>query len=1024
MAGQEVAVWGAAELCAALLGSPEIRWHAASLIIPRRQTRALLYYLAARLQPLPRQQLCFVFWPDAPESVARRNFTRLLNHLRRVLPDPDILIAADDRVLLDPQRVESDTAALHRLWTAYTQAAPPRDSAALELRQAVTLYRGPFLEGFSLPGHAEFELWAAAESEHWQRVYLKILATLTEEAANVGDYPSAIAHAQRYLVIDDLSEEIHRRLIALYGEVEDRHAAQQQFERCVTILERELGVDPLPETQMTYRAALEGRGRASTSPELRPVWEMLPGLDAPLVGRQEALLHLESAYRATRSGQGRFVLITGEPGIGKSRLMRDFATRLEGQALILVGAGHRDTRAMPYQPVIQALRLGFKLRPPDLLSHARWLVEAARLMPELRDVYPTLPDPASLQSAEVRARLFESLRGLTLSLAGGRRPLLLCLDDLQWADSVTLEWLTYLGRELRAVPLLIIGTCRSSDGETVAELRRELQRCGALSELPLTGLEAPAILQLLRQPACAHLAPGQADILAGRLRRATGGNPFFILETLRGWIESGCAEERLADLNAAEREWPLPDTVRDAVHARLARLSSQARQALEAGAVLSETFDFDVVHLTSGRQALETVDALDELVARQLLVEQPPDDGPSRFRFQHVIVREVVYRGLSTWRRRLLHRRAAEVLQKLHPDDAVALAGHYENAGEPGQAARYALQAGLAAKAIFAHVEGRAHFDRALALLQQDAASPKDSANHRLQIEALNGRGWVHRLLGDMEAFDRDSQAIARLATALDDPRIAARLRWREAYAHRWFCRYASARHAAEAGLRLSQETGDMLLEGMCWREVGRVARAAGNYERAQQALEQARRIFADAGEIVYELHALSNLSTLAWCQGDDALASAWAQQALTQCDALHLPLERRLSLGDLGAAAVSRGDRDAARRYLEESLSIARQIADRTQEIFCLGHLGWLDVQEQRPSDALAHLHAALRLAEQIHSCTEQSWLHAGLAEAQSMLGDKATATIHAQRALHLAQTFGQAYELALATQIIKRKT
>ncbi len=1009
------------DLSISMLGAPEVRWQTKPLLIPRRQTRALLYYLAARLQPLPRQHLCFIFWPDMAEAAARRNFSRLLNHLRRTLPDPDILIATDERVLLDPQRAWSDTATLDRLWTAYTQAAPPRHSAAQALRQAAALYRGPFLDGFSLPDHAEFELWVSTESEHWQRLYLKMLAALTDEAASAGDYASAIAHAQRYLAVDDLCEDIHRRLIALYGAVEDRSAAQQQFERCVTILERELGVDPLPETQMTYHAVLEGRRSPPTSPELRPVWETLPGLTAPLVGRHEALAFLESAYRATRAGQGRFVLISGEPGIGKSRLMRDFAARLEGQALIIAGAGHPDTRAMPYQPLIQALRLGFKLRPPELLSHSRWLVEAARLMPELRDVYPTLPDPAPLQSAEVRARLFESLRELVLSLASGRRPLLLCLDDLQWADSVTLEWLAYLGRALRSTPVLILGTCRSGDGETIAELRAALRRCDVLSELPLAGLEAPAIWQLLHQPACAHLEPGQADMLAGRLHRATGGNPFFILETLRGWIESGCADERLADLSAAERDWPLPDSVRDAVNSRLARLSSQARQVLEAGAVLGETFDFDAAHLTSGRRAMETVDGLDELVARQLLVEHPPDNGSSRFRFQHAIVREVVYRSLSTWRRRLLHRRAAEVLAKLRPDAAVILAGHYENAGAPAQAAQYALRAGLAAKLIFAHVEGRAHFDHALALLQQEAAAPQDAGNHRLQIEALNGRGWVHRLLGDMEAFDRDSQAIARLAAPLGDPRIMAQLHWREAYAQRWFCRYAEARRAAEAGLRLSRAAGDTLLEGMCWRELGRVARAVGDYERAQTVLEQARRIFAAAGEIVYELHALSNLSTLAWCQGDAALAAAWAQQALHQCDTLHLPLERRLPLGDLGAAAILRGDGDTARRDLQESLDIARQIADRTQEIFCLGHLGWLDVQEQQPSDALKHLHAALNLAEQIHSCTEQSWLHTGLAEAHTLLGDAGKATFHAQRALHLAQSLGQAYELALVTRFNK---
>ena len=144
------------------------------------------------------------------------------------------------------------------------------------------------------------------------------------------------------------------------------------------------------------------------------------------------------------------------------------------------------------------------------------------------------------------------------------------------------------------------------------------------------------------------------------------------------------------------------------------------------------------------------------------------------------------------------------------------------------------------------------------------------------------------------------------------------------------------------------------------------------------------------------------------------------ARRTLTRCDQAGLHFNRRLALGDMGAAAVAMGDTDSAIQWLMESLAVSRQIADRTQEIFCLGHLGWLCVKLEQPALALEHLCAALALAEQIGSRTEQSWLHAGLAEAHRLSGDLGQAAAHAQRALELAQAHGRAYDQELARQVL----
>ncbi|MBI1879113.1 MAG: hypothetical protein HYR94_12985 [Chloroflexi bacterium] len=412
---------------------------------------------------------------------------------------------------------------------------------------------------------------------------------------------------------------------------------------------------------------------------------------------------------------------------------------------------------------------------------------------------------------------------MLLNLATQYPPVILCLDDLHWADEGTLIWLGYLARQLKHTPILVLGVYRLEEIASVTALRTELARLGLLQEIKLEGLSQPETLSLIR---CLSGQSTGAELFSQRLHRETGGNPFFILETLRVLFEGGLLWQdemgwntRVDKTTKDYGELPLPDTVCEAIRVRVRRLSSQVQQVLDAGAVIGSQFGFDLVHATSGRQESEVIEALETLLARQIISEYE-----GKYRFNHNLIWAVVYRGLSYGRRRLLHRRAGEALEKLQPDDAATMIRHFERAEEPGRAAQYALQAGLVAKAVFAHTEARAYFDHALALLEQEAAHLREpetaAANYRLRIQTLAERGWALRLLGDMEAYARDSQEVAWLAGRLRDLHTLAHLRWREAYTHRWFCRYAEAREAAEECLRLSQVATAPTVEAMCQREV------------------------------------------------------------------------------------------------------------------------------------------------------------------------------------------------------------
>ena len=208
----------------------------------------------------------------------------------------------------------------------------------------------------------------------------------------------------------------------------------------------------------------------------------------------------------------------------------------------------------------------------------------------------------------------------------------------------------------------------------------------------------------------------------------------------------------------------------------------------------------------------------------------------------------------------------------------------------------------------------------------------------------------------------------------------------------------------------------------MCWREAGLAARQMGDYEQAQTALELALDLYMDRAETVYAIHTLGNLATLYWYRGEFEKAMALSRQGLEQCEAAKLDPERRLPLGDLGAAAAHLDETGLAQQCLLESLEIARQIEDRTQEIFCLGHLGWLAIKLKEPAEAVERLQAGLALAESIRSCTEQSWLLSGLAEACHLSGEGQQARKCAQRALEQATATGQPYAERLARSILDK--
>ncbi len=984
------------ELRVYLLGPPHVETIDAPLSIPRRQVRALLYRLAAQARPTPRERLCFLFWPDISESEARRRLTHLLTHLRHGLPDPDLLLAPGDRVGLAPPRVFSDLVTFRRL--------SGHDDDAGSLRRATELYRGLFLTGFTLAGCPEFQAWVLQQRRACERRYLDVLTALIEEHTARQEYDAAIAYARRYLATDELAEDVHRRLIALYAASGKRSAALRQFERCAAVLERDLGVRPLPETRAVYERALEGKRPSVARPLPDLSWGTLPSLDVPLVGRDEICRKLREAFNHARAGRGRVVLLSGEPGIGKSRLMEAFATRRGDRALILAGTARPQEQALPYQPVVDLLRSVPDWRPLRTSIQDVWLAEASRLLPELRERFPDLPQPLPAEPGEARTRLLEALCHLVLGLTAGTRPLLLCLDGLQWADSATLDWLGYLGRRMADHPVLVLGTDRSKGQGAGDELRDELRRLSVLSEYHVTGLEPDSVIQIVR-----HLTgprPG-VEALSSRLHRTTGGNPFFLLEILRALQEAGQLSEDLAALE----EIPLPDTVRQAVEARLRRLGPHAQQLLEAGAILGASFDFDLVHRTAGRGEMETIDGLDEAVARQILVEEPPG-----YRFRHALIRQTVEARLGPVRRHLLHRRAAQALEQIDPEAAARIARHFELGGEGEKALTHYRRAAEQAEELFAWQEAEEIQGRILDLLDRldpDCSRPEHLA---LRGQILVSRAHVRFLQGRLADRDADLAELADLAASSGDQNLRLQTLVHRVRYLNLDAKYEEAARLAEEGLELAalldrDETRSRLLA-----QIGFAHYFLGRPGPALTALESALAGAGEEADPAMRGRITHILGYVYFHRGDYARSLSYQQEAY----ACHRAVgdHNRVAWDglDIGALHLELGHFAEAREQLTEHLALARRIGAQPAEAYGLTLLGYWELYRGRYPSALDCFREALSMQQVLRSEHGSVVAGLGMGLALRCLGELAQARRWLRRAVRRARSIAHRRRLAEA--------
>ncbi|HEX4280931.1 MAG TPA: AAA family ATPase [Solirubrobacteraceae bacterium] len=414
-------------------------------------------------------------------------------------------------------------------------------------------------------------------------------------------------------------------------------------------------------------------------------------------------------------GGGRIVLLAGDAGVGKTTLIAELARQVHGAgAIVLAGRSPRET-VVPYQPFLEALRhWALNALVADLRANTReYGPELARLIPELRRRVPDMPPPPQDEPETERYRLFEAVVGLLTDLSRSA-PVLLVLDDLQWADRPTLLLLRHLARATNPARVLILGSYRSAErGDTFTNALSELRRDRLASELDIKGLDEVETAELVRLRA--GEAPARA--FARALYEETEGNPFFVEEIIRHLIEAGV---KVGSASASElQRFGLPEGVKQVIAFRLMRLGAPAAELLRVAAVIGRDVDGELLESVVQLGDDEFLAALEEALGAVLLVES--DERPGSYLFSHALIRETLYESMSALRRARIHKRVGEAIEaaqgRRHERYLPELAYHFTRAADPDDAEKaitYAFRAGEQATTMLAHEEAAEHYARAL----------------------------------------------------------------------------------------------------------------------------------------------------------------------------------------------------------------------------------------------------------------------------------------------------------------------
>ncbi len=918
-----------------LFGRPELHLDGRHEFLAANQVDQFLAYLAFRGQWVPREALIFLFWPDRLDAVGRQYLRKLLHRARQEIGGVE---AEGDRIRW---LVPTDVQAWHE-----AMDAP-------DLQRALALVRGPLLEGLDVNVSETYGAWLEAERSQKQRRLSDAVVARCRELE--GDAPhEAIELATALSALDPLDERAVQCRLRALAQAGREDALEPVFQAFADRLALEVGGEPLPETRALVQGAPPGSTVANAGPPA------LPGGPARVprawgstsfVGRRSELGQLEERLAAALAGHGGVVSVEGEAGVGKTRLIEHFLSRLPPGPLAFAARCYERDLSAPLEPIRTALG-------------------------DLHDAGPARrPEDLRFGTTEPRER-GHAIRGLTarlLAAAVEHGGAILFIDDLQWADAATLEFLSYAANRVQDVPVLIVVSHRREDRHLLERWHAQLAERRAIRSVRLVRFDGEQTRTLVAQ--LFEGDEGELVPFAQYVHDESEGNPFYVLEYLR-WLRE---HERMgaAIWNRIERT-AVPESVRSLIWARYRALDDEARAVLDVAAVLGRGFEFDLLVRASERDPMALWATVEPLLASGVLVTLP--DGT--FALSHDKLRQTVYESLGPPVRRTLHGRVAAAL-----DDAGAgaaeLAHHYLRAEIWSDAYASLLAAATGAEAESAWEVALQAYQRVLGLLER-----LDDPD-RKRFDVLQA---MERLLDYMNRRSEWIDVIERLsalARRLDEPRLLAEAALkRMAMASMSGDTDGATAAFAEANAIFVKE-GDAAAQARAYRDVAYLAWIRGDYLAVLDASAHAARIFERLGHRSALAATLENVSHAHRWLGDETEASRWAEASAVVYEEQGSTLAAYVRLDVRSWFHMRRGEDAAAAAVLEKLMPICLQLEDKRLVIETHMHLGKTYLKIGHVEAALQQFESAIRLGVVTGDPRHEGYASLGVGAIHERLGD-----------------------------------
>jgi DNA-binding SARP family transcriptional activator len=971
-----------------------------ALALSSKKAQALLAYLALEAaRPHYREALSGLLWPERPDQAARGSLRQALQELRRAIGDngafSPLLLVSRETIQLNPDAdywLDVD-AFEKRAVITLRESSLDRETADIEaLCAAIALYRGPFLEGFSLGDSPAFEEWLLLKREQFNHQMLLALNALAALYEKHRAYDDALACVRRIIAMEPWQEEAHQHAMYLLTLAGRRGEALAQYRDCRNSMARELGVEPGSEITALYERIRDGaippsllaRTWAADKQNLPPHPVSTHRAEPPaLVAREQELAKLSGLLSQALAGEGRVALITGEAGSGKTALVEEFARQaMATHSDLVVGLGRCSAYSGtgdPYQPYreiwrglagdiettlnaehTQRLRTALPLAVEALAQQGVDL--AYLLMREQRSqawgTWPTCLEALAAQVAppkrpEIPLAALSEQATRVLRAVAQRLPVVLILDDLQWADGPSLEMLFYLGRHLQKSRILVVGTFRPLGYDSappgtphpLAGIADEFQRLWGDIRVDLAQAEGRRFVDAYLDRWPNALSASFRETLT----RHTGGNALFTVELVRAMQERG---DLLRDgqgrwVEGSGLAWGrLPPRIEGAISQRISRLTATQKELLEIASIEGEEFHADVLASVCGCSRETIIASLRGSLGRDAHLVAPSglvrlgERQLARYRFRHGMFQSYLYERLDAATRMHRHGAVAAMLEELYGKQATLLASqlarHYEVAGLGGKAAANLLEAGRSAARVGAHPEAIECYEHALNLLIN---VPEGAARTELEVtlqlavdaslESLYGWGTSERLRTSGRAYQLGQQlgrtSLQRLrairsladlsatrgegerAMALANELLVAAEQAQEplyiaaAQGILAICRLMRGElalaweHAAQAVAARQRITHQPTAEDLGeWRPYAEfsasyVLLARGCFEQARQEMEQIT--FDPAWDARYPRVATESMAAMFYAVAhDDRLARQWAEKALRSIGNSHMP--------------------------------------------------------------------------------------------------------------------------------------